>query len=480
VSFRTGVELFVNGDSKKQTLRWIYVGNAVSFYFIIRELGKAVSLSNMLSNRGFWKKFFWTFWNIADIFSIGMAYISNFIMRMSLGKDEDSTNNYWIRACLAVTTGLLWLKVLGLLKTINMQLATFVLAIVQITRDILWFLVILIAAVVCFAQIFFTLLYPEFCATVQEYDERCNPKEYYLKVYSILLGDWGLFERDDFTTAFSVTLFVLFSFMVVVVLLNVLIAIVSDSYEKCLLRSKNLFGRARVMLLAELVAFQNLLYNSSNMKMLMERGVLCFCSHRDISKGSLVFFCLTGVVLFVWIIVEYAFYKSGETYGDLKFSIGSIFVNVIILSILLFVLSNTGEIMKNTRSGWMNFNSIRELMLRILGTSEESSFSRNSSEFDDWRGRVHHLQREMERMNNENTDRTRSDMKALEYEIHQKLRKDLNLLDERLGRSEAKVTRQLKETERRLQKVVEQSLDKIFHMYTSQAEKKVNSGKIID
>ena len=47
--------------------------------------------------------------------------------------------------------------------------------------------------------------------------------------------------------------------MVVVVLLNVLIALASDSYEKCLVRSQHLFGRARVMLIAELVSFQNLL-----------------------------------------------------------------------------------------------------------------------------------------------------------------------------------------------------------------------------
>ena len=52
---------------------------------------------------------------------------------------------------------------------------------------------------------------------------------------------------------------VVYSFMVVVVLLNVLIALASDSYEKCLVRSQYLFGRARVMLIAELVSFQNLL-----------------------------------------------------------------------------------------------------------------------------------------------------------------------------------------------------------------------------
>jgi hypothetical protein len=58
-----------------------------------------------------------------------------------------------LRALLATTTGLLWLRVLSLLKSINSQLATFVLAIFQITRDILWFLVILTVLVVSFSQV---------------------------------------------------------------------------------------------------------------------------------------------------------------------------------------------------------------------------------------------------------------------------------------------------------------------------------------
>ena len=134
LSFRTCVVNFVNASDMENTLRWIYIGNAVIFYFIIREIGKAVSLSTMLTNQGFWKKCFWTFWNIIDIFSIAMAVVSNFIMRLNLDGSRDTLDGRWVRTCVAITTGLLWLKVLGLLKTINMQLATFVLAIVQVSN----------------------------------------------------------------------------------------------------------------------------------------------------------------------------------------------------------------------------------------------------------------------------------------------------------------------------------------------------------
>lgn len=77
---------------------------------------------------------------------------------------------------------------------------------------------------------FFTLLAPDTCAfkdTRENYE--CSQSEYYLKVYAILLGDFGLFQRENFTSAFSIILAVLYTFMVVLVLLNVLIAVASDS-----------------------------------------------------------------------------------------------------------------------------------------------------------------------------------------------------------------------------------------------------------
>jgi hypothetical protein len=50
-----------------------------------------------------------------------------------------------------------------------------------------------------------------------------------LKVYAIFLGDFGLFSRQSFVSVFSLVLAVLYTFCASVVLLNVLIAIASDS-----------------------------------------------------------------------------------------------------------------------------------------------------------------------------------------------------------------------------------------------------------
>ena len=133
--------------------------------------------------------------------------------------------------------------VLSFLKGINMQLATFVLAILQISRDIICFCVILLTLLISFGQMFFTLMAPGTCGVEPE-EPSCSQAEYYLRMYSMLI--FQEFDRESYDSYVSVVLVVLYSFMVVLVLLNVLIAVASESYEKCLVRSQNLFGRARI------------------------------------------------------------------------------------------------------------------------------------------------------------------------------------------------------------------------------------------
>jgi len=83
-----------------------------------------------------------------------LLLLSTVAMRVQFKQNTiDYENIDALRGLLAAATGLLWLRVLSLLKSINSQLATFVLAIFQISRDIFWFLVILTVLVVSFSQV---------------------------------------------------------------------------------------------------------------------------------------------------------------------------------------------------------------------------------------------------------------------------------------------------------------------------------------
>lgn len=66
----------------------------------------------------------------------------------------------------------------------------------------------------------------------------------YVKMFSVVSGDVSL---SDFEYLPGITLiFALFCFFGIIVLVNVLIAIVSDSYKESVVHARQLFGRARV------------------------------------------------------------------------------------------------------------------------------------------------------------------------------------------------------------------------------------------
>ena len=176
--YRGAVSGLLLGASPSAVLRYIYLANVGIFYFVIRETGKAISLC-MITGRA--RVYFLSFWNLSDMLSTILSLTSLIIIRSTM----ESPDYGMIRNICTVTTGLLWLRVLSFLKGINIMLATFVLAIIQISRDILWFCVILFTFVVSFAQMFFTLLAPSTCMEENVNTKDCTPSEYYVSLYRV-------------------------------------------------------------------------------------------------------------------------------------------------------------------------------------------------------------------------------------------------------------------------------------------------------
>jgi hypothetical protein len=441
VGFRSAVNNLIGGAPLDIVLQWIYFANTGIFYFIIREIGKTVSLF-LFSKRA--RTYFLSFWNLIDVLATVLALASSISMRyhftfQELGLEDTGT----LRGLLAITTGFLWLRVLSLLKGINMQLATFVLAILQIAKDIIWFCVILLTLVVSFSQMFFTLLAPPSCATADASAMECKQSEYLLRVYTILLGDFGNFEREQFTSGFSIFLVVFFSFLVTVVLLNVLIAVASDSYEKCLVRSQNLFGRARVMLIAELVSFQNLLKKTDQTEdatgwnqRIYSKWWSSGAWAQGWSRGSLLFFCLSVFVIVGWTLGELLGFALGEREGNILFSLASVVVNVVLFAAIMTVLASGAASTKketpdeNDSSG---DSFIQRAMLRLLGASRESDGELKKGEHDEWNGRVHYLQHQMERIAEEQNTFAAEQSRSMETLVslsESRLRAELSILED--------------------------------------------------
>jgi len=133
VGLRMAVNHLLTGMDPGSVVNYLYLANIGLFYYIIRELGKAVSLL-MMTKRV--RIYIWSFWNITDMLSTILAAISVVVVRAHVVDSTSLSVPMPARNVVAVTTGFLWLRVLSILKGINMQLATFVLAILQVSKTV--------------------------------------------------------------------------------------------------------------------------------------------------------------------------------------------------------------------------------------------------------------------------------------------------------------------------------------------------------
>jgi len=287
--------------------------------------------------------------------------------------------------------------------------------------------------------------------------EGCTPGSYYLMVYSIILGD---FETDDFNTNLSLVLFVFFSVLVVIVLLNVLIAIISDSYEKCAVNSKGLFGRTRALLVAEIVSFQGLF---RNLKDDSTGGCLKGFGLIRCTKGGFTFICLAALVVVVWIFAEIILskFKDGE-HGNPVHSIISILVNVFVLAIVLIALSRTQQ--SKSRSHIEFYASIQNITLRLLGTTTEDS-SVQGHEVEEWAGKLIFLKNEISRTATETSDLTRVLMETELANSNRRMRRRILSLENKLQKSEENVLAQVQGSEERMHKMVKEYMKELCQTF---------------
>ena len=339
---------------------------------------------------------------------------------------------------------------------------------------------------------FYTLLVPASCATTEDpgSDRACQQAEYYLKSYTVLLGSFGGFERKDFFTQEAVVLSIIFTFMVVIILLNILIAIVGDSYEKCLLRSENLFGRARIVLLAKLMSFQQLLARSSKkdgengnnddirrvnekdttreMRKPVKRCFAVSClrnliPHKSFTKGGKVFIILSSSILFIWIAWEIHACLYTERYAALSHRLSAIVFDILLLCGIILFLKDGAETSRKNKEGfrgvlasWYN-RSIQKFMYRLLGTTSGAQTNTTKSfEIEhEWQGRLSHLVKEMIRISGESVARTKTELEGMQENTESRLHSELLALQQRMMNSESRMMEEIKKGEERMEKKLE-------------------------
>eukprot|EP00978_Attheya_sp_CCMP212_P019285 scaffold53842_cov84-Attheya_sp.AAC.1 len=321
----------------------------------------------------------------------------------------------------ALVIGLLWYKVLVFLKVANKQMSTFILALFQILKDLRSFAVVLVVVIFMFGDMFYISVSTkdngQFCTdggtdlSGPAIDFCDSSASSYLRMYALLLGDFELNDYKD-TTAMTI-LFIVFTLFGVVILLNMLIAVVSDSYERAKISSLLLFGRARVGFVAQNEALEGFLKPKGGM-------VEHIVSERDTSvHGALALGTRIGrwcifIALITTAFAAEVFLVSQSIYLIQKKDINAmtvvLWILCLILTLALWVMVNYAfkEMIRSFTSpngfrlyqnfNWYPLRVVKAMGRRIFGISKSLPVNQGDAEEvggadEEWTGRLSYMEK---------------------------------------------------------------------------------------
>jgi hypothetical protein len=240
----------------------LYLGAA---YFTMREIIQVISLLSLKS----FNIYLYDQSNYVNVAFVFLVYFWTIQMNAGSG----SRDSFRIGSAISVT--ILWVKLLAYLRNMLIDFAVFVGGVFYVVRRLAAFLYALGVILVAFAQMFNTTFQQTDYCRFQPNDGKddseilaetrcesnaihpyCHFWTSFVSVYTMLLGE---VNEDDFDTSGVATiLFVIFQFLVVILLANVLIAIVTDSYKVIQdQRAAIVFWTNRLDFIAEMDAIAN-------------------------------------------------------------------------------------------------------------------------------------------------------------------------------------------------------------------------------
>ena len=207
-------------------------------YFLVREAIQILSLLSL----GAIRIWFYEPVNWLNIFYIGLMYF--WAIQISLGNIKDpEVFQTWS----ALSLSIIYVKFMAYLRNILIDFSVFIGGVTNCLIRLAAFFVCLMIILVAFSRMLFTIFQETAYCTGDkpEYDEEtiveplqceeleihpwCDGWDSFLRIYTMLLGEVD--ETYFFENKFAMVLFALFMFLVVILLANVLIAIVTDSYK---------------------------------------------------------------------------------------------------------------------------------------------------------------------------------------------------------------------------------------------------------
>lgn len=232
-----------------------------------------------------------------------------------------------------------------------------------------------------------------------------------------------------------VILFVIFTLIGVIILLNVLIAVISDSYEIAKLSSHRLFGRARVSFVARNQALESFLQPGSN-----PVATWNVQSPTKALGTSLAFFrwcVLLSLVVTAMYSEVFLVRQAIESIVNFAsyFTLVLTGILVVILTCALWIMvifaiggvaramapGVIGRIVRKLDTWTHNFSKFTASRLFGLSKSERMPYSivDEDSEEEEWEGRMAHMERAFDRTADRVRDELKAELVALEKRLYE-------------------------------------------------------------
>ena len=229
---------------------------------------RQASLARALWKLGLFKRWLAHVWNLVDVLlivSVGIVVaatlpaagvVGRFVARAGRAADVSASTSFVCVAAFAA--GLAWVKLLGALRMLSVKCSLYVVTLLRILSDIRSFVAILFIIIATFASILHILFVGD-----HGWDENEEERPFrgiggaLLTLFRMAMGDFEMswFEHpSEAISSVAVTLFVSFMVFFFLVCVNVLIAVVADSYDYALFRAHKIYLRTKLQLVAEFEA----------------------------------------------------------------------------------------------------------------------------------------------------------------------------------------------------------------------------------
>eukprot|EP00613_Pedinella_sp_CCMP2098_P051347 CAMPEP_0171822042 /NCGR_PEP_ID=MMETSP0992-20121227/3649_1 /TAXON_ID=483369 /ORGANISM="non described non described, Strain CCMP2098" /LENGTH=1198 /DNA_ID=CAMNT_0012436593 /DNA_START=1 /DNA_END=3598 /DNA_ORIENTATION=+ len=187
--------------------------------------------------------------NWIDISSTMMCWVTQILIIIEeLGVTAAKMNN--IESLRVLTVSLLSLKLLGFLRGTGIKMATFIIMFQEIIANVDSFVFVFVLILVMFSFVYHILLKDHDIGDDYD-DDTADHSHFSQSLWNVWIYSLGEFEDAAYPNDQARALFSCLIYVIQIVLMNILIAIVSDSYTNAMARSAPLFWRSRVELIAE-------------------------------------------------------------------------------------------------------------------------------------------------------------------------------------------------------------------------------------